>query len=86
MLQPKAEACHYEVFHMGASALPLPAHEVRRLSWLASVDPRTFSKAISGGKVSPMPFTRIERTLREYGLEHLLPPSKRLRHADRESR
>ncbi len=70
---------------MGATVSSLPAHELRRLSVAASVDPRTFQKAISGGQVSPMPLARIERALHDCGLEHLLPP-KRLQQAIRGAR
>lgn len=68
-----------------ASDSPLSAHELRRLSSIAFVDPRTLSKALSGARVLPMTLIRIERTLRDHGLEHLIPP-KRLQHPNRGSR
>jgi hypothetical protein len=51
----------------------LPSYELRRLSVLAHVDPRTLLKAIRGEPVSPMPLERIQLALREAGLARLLP-------------
>jgi hypothetical protein len=50
----------------------LPAAETRAVAVQAEVDPRTVRKLLIGGAVQPMPRSRIERVMRERGLEHLL--------------
>jgi hypothetical protein len=52
---------------------PLSTHDLRWLSLICSVDEKTLLKAMCGVKVSALPRERIERTLREAGLAHLLP-------------
>ena len=51
----------------------LAAHEIRELSILASCDPRTIVKALSGERVRPLPLDRIRRALADAGREDLLP-------------
>ena len=51
----------------------LPAHLLRAVSAEALADPRSVQKLLRGDPVSPMTRERIERALRERGLDHLLP-------------
>jgi hypothetical protein len=54
---------------------PLAAHLVRKVSVLAPADPRSIRKLLLGEPLSPMATERIQRALRELGLEHLVPSS-----------
>lgn len=51
----------------------LPAHELRRLAVAAGCDPRTVQRVIFGRPTKGLMRERVERTLREQGLEQLLP-------------
>ena len=52
----------------------LRADQVRMVSTIALVDPRTIRKAMAGERVAPMALTRISRALEQLGLLELLPP------------
>lgn len=53
------------------TARRLPAHELRRLSVAAGVDPRTVARVIAGAPTKGLQRARVERALREDGLAHL---------------
>jgi hypothetical protein len=51
----------------------LPAHELRRLSVAAGVDPRTVARVIAGAPTKGLMYDRVVKMLREQGLEQLVP-------------
>jgi hypothetical protein len=56
----------------GRSTPSLPTLDIRVLSCDALVAERTLRKYLNGGRVAAMCMARIERALRERGLDHLV--------------
>jgi hypothetical protein len=50
----------------------LPIHQLRQLGVAADVDPRTVARVVAGSPTKGIQRARVERALREAGLEHLL--------------
>lgn len=50
----------------------LPAHTLRALSVAAECDPRTVARVVAGAPTKGVRRERVERALREAGLEHLV--------------
>jgi hypothetical protein len=51
----------------------LPGHRLRQIGVAADVHPRTVARVLSGAPTRGMQRDRVERALREAGLEHLIP-------------
>jgi hypothetical protein len=49
----------------------LPAHQLRRISVAAEVDPRTVARFIAGAPTKGLHRERVERALRDAGFAHL---------------
>jgi hypothetical protein len=64
---------------LGDEARRLPAHELRRVSVAAGVDPRTVARVIAGAATRGLQRERVERALRATGHADLLGGEDRAR-------
>jgi hypothetical protein len=62
---------------MRNASTKLSAHEVRRISVAAGVDPRSVQRVLRGESVRPMCAQRIADALAALGLAERLPPPMR---------